>query len=266
MTSRVSFDLTGGISMSSPTTGVPSSRPEHSSFQTIAPPLLSFTAGYVDSCSYIGLLGLFTAQVTGSFVVAGAQMVLKDEAVLGKLLAIPVFFLGSALVAVLVSWAKQQGRSALPWALLLDFGCIGGFLVLGLLASPVRDPDAPLALIAGMLATAGMGVQSAMVRLLFTTPGSTNVMTTNTTIIAVEAADLVLAALRLQRNRGDIAAAERVQAARRRLHAMVPVLIGFLAGAAMGAIAFAALGFWCVFVAAALLFAIAMWALLLTVR
>jgi uncharacterized membrane protein YoaK (UPF0700 family) len=250
--------------MTSAATAVPSSRTEHLRFHSIAPPLLSFAAGYVDSCSYIGLLGLFTAQVTGSFVVAGAQIVLHEQAVLGKLLAIPVFFLGSVLMAVLVTWANQQRRSVLHLALLLDFLCIGGFLVLGLAASPVRDPDAPLALLAGMLATAGMGVQSAMVRLLFTTPGSTNVMTTNTTIVALEATEYFHAKLRLRRTPEDADSAERAKAAGRRLRSLVPVLLGFLAGAFIGAVAFAAFGFWCVIVAAALLFSIAIWALLST--
>jgi Protein of unknown function (DUF1275) len=37
------------------------------------PVLLSFVAGYIDSYTYLGLFGLFVAQVTGSFVIAGAE-------------------------------------------------------------------------------------------------------------------------------------------------------------------------------------------------
>ena len=36
--------------------------------------LLSFVAGYVDSCTFLAF-GLFVAQVTGSFVLIGAQPV-----------------------------------------------------------------------------------------------------------------------------------------------------------------------------------------------
>src|SRR5947209_3484204 len=32
------------------------------------PVVLSFVAGYVDSCTYLALFGVFVAQVTGSFV------------------------------------------------------------------------------------------------------------------------------------------------------------------------------------------------------
>ena len=41
----------------------------------LTPMLLSFVAGYVDSYTYLTLFGLFVAQVTGSFVIAGAELV-----------------------------------------------------------------------------------------------------------------------------------------------------------------------------------------------
>ena len=40
------------------------------------PALLSFAAGYVDSYTFLGLFGLFVAQVTGSFITAGAQFII----------------------------------------------------------------------------------------------------------------------------------------------------------------------------------------------
>ncbi|TMJ70268.1 MAG: DUF1275 domain-containing protein [Alphaproteobacteria bacterium] len=39
---------------------------------TIVPPLLSFTAGFIDSFTVLALFGLFVAQVTGSFVLTAA--------------------------------------------------------------------------------------------------------------------------------------------------------------------------------------------------
>ena len=41
----------------------------------VVPPLLSFTAGFIDSFTVLALFGLFVAQVTGSFVLAAAAMV-----------------------------------------------------------------------------------------------------------------------------------------------------------------------------------------------
>ena len=47
----------------------------HVPLQKTMPMLLSFVAGYVDSYTYLALFGLFVAQVTGSFVIAGAELV-----------------------------------------------------------------------------------------------------------------------------------------------------------------------------------------------
>jgi uncharacterized membrane protein YoaK (UPF0700 family) len=55
------------------------------------PVVLSVVAGYVDSCTYLGLFGVFVAQVTGSFVVAGTVFVKSEPGALAKLLAIPFF-------------------------------------------------------------------------------------------------------------------------------------------------------------------------------
>ena len=43
------------------------------------PSALSFVAGYVDGCTFLALFGLFVAQATGSFVIAGAQLVVADD-------------------------------------------------------------------------------------------------------------------------------------------------------------------------------------------
>ena len=58
------------------------------------PALLSFAAGYVDSYTFLALFGLFVAQVTGSFVTAGAQFVVYDIGFAGKMIAIFAFFAG----------------------------------------------------------------------------------------------------------------------------------------------------------------------------
>jgi uncharacterized membrane protein YoaK (UPF0700 family) len=46
----------------------------------IVPPLLSFTAGFIDSFTVLALFGLFVAQVTGSFVLAAAAVVTTSRA------------------------------------------------------------------------------------------------------------------------------------------------------------------------------------------
>src|SRR5215469_13197738 len=67
-----------------------------------APMLLSFVAGYVDSYTYLALFGLFAAQVTGSFVIAGAEFIRHDYGIVGKLLAIVAFIAAAAVTTALI--------------------------------------------------------------------------------------------------------------------------------------------------------------------
>src|SRR5262249_22114101 len=47
--------------------------PSRRRLPTIVPPLLSFTAGFIDSFTVLALFGLFVAQVTGSFVLRATK-------------------------------------------------------------------------------------------------------------------------------------------------------------------------------------------------
>src|SRR5579862_7466475 len=83
------------------------------------PMLLSFVAGYVDSYTYLALFGLFAAQVTGSFVIAGAEFVSHDYGIASKLLAIAAFLVAAAATAALITLAREYGRATLPLMLAL---------------------------------------------------------------------------------------------------------------------------------------------------
>jgi uncharacterized membrane protein YoaK (UPF0700 family) len=63
-------------------------------FKSIAVPwsipvVLSTVAGYVDTCTYLGLFGAFVAQLTGSFVLAGTQFIKLNRARLQNLSPFP---------------------------------------------------------------------------------------------------------------------------------------------------------------------------------
>ena len=183
----------------------------------IVPVLLSFAAGYVDACTFLALFGLFVAQVTGSFVIAGAEFVARDEGFLIKVLAIPVFFGAGVLTTIFAELLRRSGRSALAWTLSLECMLLAAFLGLGVMVPFARDPNAPLTLLAALLGLSAMGVQSALVRLLMPGTASTNVMTTNTTLIAIDSAELLLGWY--GRGKPGDPAAKQFRAARRRRNA-----------------------------------------------
>ncbi len=157
------------------------------------PPLLSFVAGFIDVITFAALFGLYVAQVTGSFVVVGAQMVEnKAASILIIMLAIPVFLFAAVLTVFLCHFLARHGRSLLGWSLMFEGALIAAFYGCALL-SPLRDPNGPWTLAASLFALAAMGVQSALVRLLMRGVASTNVMTTNTSLLGIGAAEVLIA-------------------------------------------------------------------------
>src|SRR5271166_1366030 len=105
------------------------------------PALLSFVAGYIDSYTFLALFGLFVANVTGSFITAGAELVTHDTGIAGKLLAILAFLVAAALTAGLIALARDQGRVVLPWMLALETVLLAVFTVMILTGPPVRGAD-----------------------------------------------------------------------------------------------------------------------------
>jgi uncharacterized membrane protein YoaK (UPF0700 family) len=206
------------------------------------PALLSFVAGYVDSCTYLALFGAYVAQLTGSFVLAGVQLVSVEPGVLVKQLAIPCFFVAGALITVLVHCLRERPRVALACSFGAEF-----LLLIALLAClagvPFRGPDEPRAMVALLFGIAAMGAQSALVRLLMRGVASTNVMTTNTTMLAISATQTLL---------GWIASRKAgpnenrpYHGARQDLIGLLPIMVGFVSGTLSGAVAYATLGLLC---------------------
>jgi len=54
--------------------------PSRQHIPAMIPPLLSFTAGFIDSFTVLALFGLFVAQVTGSFMLSATRS-LPDVAI-----------------------------------------------------------------------------------------------------------------------------------------------------------------------------------------
>ena len=225
------------------------------------PVLLSLVAGYLDSYTYLSLFGLFAAQVTGSFVIAGAEFVTSDFGIAGKLIAIAAFLVAAAATAALIIMAREARYRALPWMLALETVLLAGFTAIVLFGPPVRDARDSHGILAGVFAAMAMGAQSVLVRLLMKDIPQTNVMTGNMTQLGIAVTELIMARRHFDHSRhGDTAIRDFAQA-RGRLLTVLAIAVGFLAGAAAGALAFATTGLHGALAAVAVVGALALWAL-----
>jgi uncharacterized membrane protein YoaK (UPF0700 family) len=229
---------------------------------TAVPALLSFVAGYIDSCMFLALFGLFVAQVTGSFVLTGVQFVMHDLHVGVRVVGIPAFFLAGVATTVIVRSAERRGQDALPAALALEAVLLTALFVSWLAGRPLREPNGLAELSAGLSGIFAMGVQSALVRLLVQGSPSTSVMTTNTTQLAIDTTEFFLAWWRRGGSMpADTKAAGDCVEIKGRLTKLWPVMLGFLIGTLAGAVAYLRLDLWCVVLAIAIVGALAAWAI-----
>jgi uncharacterized membrane protein YoaK (UPF0700 family) len=199
----------------------------------LLPTVLSLIAGSADVISFLGLGGLFVAHITGNLVLLAAHLVTGTRVSVALLLSVPVFILGLGLTRLLAAGLDAVGLASLRPLLLLQFLLLAGFLALGVAAGPRIDPNAGAAILAGMLGVAAMAVQNALVQLSLRGAPSTAVMTTNLTRFTMDVGEALL-----RRDPAD------ATGARRRAARTWPAILGFTAGAALGAACFAAADLW----------------------
>ncbi|WER49135.1 YoaK family protein [Cupriavidus sp. WKF15] len=203
--------------------------------------ILAFVAGFVDVVGFISLFGLFTAHVTGNFIMIGVDVTGNAPGLLSKLLALPAFVLAVAATRLAEVRIARTGRSPVAPLLLTEAALLALFMAASLHAAPVTDPSAPAAIVAGMLAVVAMGLQNAMSRTSLSELGPTTIMTGNTTQIVIDLVDL------------PSASGTQRDAIRRRLRKMGPALAAFALGAILGALGYAWLSVWCVLLPTVLL-------------
>lgn len=194
--------------------------------------VLAGIAGFVDTAGFIALAGLFTAHVTGNFVLAGAAAADAEPGIGVRLAMFPLFAMAVAGSAVLVR--RAPGRYALRRLLAVEAVLLAVLAAGGALLGPSRYADVrePAVLLLGAAGVLAMGVQNALMRLQAASLPASTVMTGNFTALV---ADLTL---------GTVAAdeAER-RVARERARRVLPAVTGFLAGAVLGAVGIHLAGF-----------------------
>jgi uncharacterized membrane protein YoaK (UPF0700 family) len=154
--------------------------------------LLSFVGGYVDTFSFVMLSGLFTAHVTGNFVLIGAALAGHGHAgVLGKLLALPVF-VGAVAATRWYQHRRAGGQGDSGGALvLIQLVGLGLFMACGHLAGAARDADSAATILTGLVGVAAMAVQNAAARSAFVRLSPSTVMTGNVTQVTMDLVDLL---------------------------------------------------------------------------
>jgi uncharacterized membrane protein YoaK (UPF0700 family) len=204
--------------------------------------LLTLVAGFCDTVTFVAADSLFSAHVTGNFIVFAYDVVHHVDAhAWTKLVSFPVFV--AAVVAGRWIGARAQSRYAL---LLWEGGLllVAGLLVLAL--AWLGDRTVPLMQLAAMLVVFAMGLQNAFGRLFAKeTYGPTTVMTGNVTQATLD----VVAWLRTPGTTPEQAASLRRQ---------LLIIGAFLLGCLTGAIAARLAGLGVVAGAGALLLVLAL--------
>nr|WP_187363334.1 YoaK family protein [Massilia frigida] len=191
---------------------------------------MGFLAGYVDTLGFVALFGLFTAHVTGNFVLIGVALADASKAsILLKFLAFPAFIAGIAMARLLILAAERRQWPVLKLALLLQVVLLAGFMLAGMAAAPIGEGASFLAMTAGLSGTAAMGAHSASSRLLLAQLAPTSMMTGNVTQVVIDSIDVL-------RGAGDAAISARCGK-------FFWPLLAFGTGAIAAAFAFMAFGF-----------------------
>jgi uncharacterized membrane protein YoaK (UPF0700 family) len=195
--------------------------------------LLSFNGGFVDTAGFLGLAGLFTAHVTGTFVTLGAALVFGTQGVIGKLAALPEFVLVIALTQLIAAALTRRRRPVLRLLLGAKVVLLIAFFALAVGCGPFANSDAPAALLAGFAGVAAMAVQNTVQRTHLGSAPPTTIMTGNTTQAVLDAVELL---------RG--AHPDQAAAVRARFAGTVRAIVSFAAGCAVAALLYAWIGFW----------------------
>ncbi|WP_277182226.1 YoaK family protein [Caballeronia sp. BR00000012568055] len=196
--------------------------------------ILAFVAGYVDTLGFVALFGLFTAHVTGNFVLIGAEIAGVGQGVLLKLLAFPAFIVGVASASVLTKVLEKRGVTDSANALhVWQAFLLLMFLAACWFARPIVDASAPMVLLSGVLGATAMGVQNARAKVLRASGLPNTVMTGNVTQVVLDIVELTHHGA--QEGQGPQVLA--------RLRTTLVAMSSFAIGAILGALAFVHVSF-----------------------
>ena len=198
---------------------------------TLLPVLLGGIAGSTDTIGFLAFGGLFTAHITGNFVVLAAHVVSHHEISAAVVLSVPVFVATILLTRWLAARLAALGIALLQPLVLLECLLLTGFLAMRVVNGTPVHVNAPGAIFAGMLGVAAMAVQNAVGQISLGAV-STTAMTANVARFALDVGEIFVT-----RNHSD----------RRWWWSRLPhagPIAGFVLGCGLGAASEAALDQW----------------------
>lgn len=192
------------------------------------PVILAAAAGAVDTISFVALYGLFTAHVTGNLVIAGAILAGGGTAVIAKLLAIPVFMLAVGVTTVFIQRQKNPNPKFLARIFFIETAFLLLFMLAGITWQPMDGADGIHTIITGMMGVIAMGTRNAVSRILLSSTSPSTMMTGNVTQLTI---DMI--------NYNQLTSEEN----KAKLKKSSSSVLGFTAGAGIGALGYAFVGF-----------------------
>lgn len=195
--------------------------------------ILAFIAGYVETLGFIALFGLFVSQVTTNFVMLGANLTGQGSGILLKLAVLPAFVAGVGAAKITADFHVRRDGDPERTMYVLQGMMLTGMMAAGLVALPIRRPDAAGVIVSGLFGAVAMGIQHGYGRLVIAGYPQAAVMTQNVVQAVIDAIDAVAHRDTLTRSRS-----------RARLgNALLPVA-SFVVGAIVAAIGYQHASFW----------------------
>lgn len=197
------------------------------------PTLLSFNGGYVDTMGFLTLQNLFTAHVTGNFVMIGDALANGSSGIYAKLLALPVFCITILISRSIMLRLAPSDHRALRAMLVVKvalFAVAAGFAIWH---GPFDVPDSPGLILTGMVLVAAMAIQNGIHRVHLKDAPPTTLMTGTTTQIMLDLAQLLYPQ-----------STEDPAVVRARMTRFLIAVVVFAAGCALAALGYVVLGLW----------------------
>lgn len=197
------------------------------------PSLLSFNGGFVDTLGFLTLQNLFTAHVTGNFVMIGDALAHGSSGIFAKLLALPVFCITILISRSAMLRVASSSHRAMYTMLLVKVLLFGVAAIIAIKHGPFDVPDSPMLILTGMLLVAAMAIQNGLHRVHLKDAPPTTLMTGTTTQIMLD-----LALLLYPQSEEDPAVVKA------RMKRFLIAVIVFALGCALAAGSYVAFGLW----------------------